>query len=177
MKSLVVRFLSLYAFNIVVLLVIGVLTPAHVGWHAIWASVVMTLAELLVKPLALTAFTRNAAKSAEQRTKAGEVLVQGGIVLVVAAIVWALTLILSGATAGGWFWGWVLPPVFIAIGWFVYSQIVDKVEARAGAIYDQAEAGITGKNATGAEAPADVREELRDGLTAEQRKMLDDLGT
>ena len=39
MKAWVVRFVSLYVFNVVVLLLIGLLTPAHVGWAAIWASV------------------------------------------------------------------------------------------------------------------------------------------
>ena len=38
MKTWIVRFVSLYVFNVVVLLVIGLLTPAHVGWAAIWAS-------------------------------------------------------------------------------------------------------------------------------------------
>ena len=41
MKKWIVRFASLLVFNIVVLLVIGFLTPARVGWSALWAGIVM----------------------------------------------------------------------------------------------------------------------------------------
>ncbi|ALJ19213.1 SND2/TMEM208 family protein [Microbacterium sp. No. 7] len=183
MKNWVVRFASLYVFNIVVLLVIGLFTPARIGFHAIWAAVIMTLAELFVKPIVHRAFSNAAAKSAGQRTRAGEGLVQGGIVLVVAAIVWVITLLLSRASLGGsLFWAWVLPPVIIAIGWFVYARIDARVQAAASDIYDRAEAGIRGQSARpGAAAPpspaaAAGREELKDGLTPEQRRMLDELG-
>ena len=64
MKSWIVRFASLYVFNVVVLLVIGLLTPAHVGWAVIWAALVMALAELVVRPLVTKAFQSAAAKSA-----------------------------------------------------------------------------------------------------------------
>ena len=42
MKKWIVRFGSLLVFNVAVLLVIGWLTPAKVGWSAIWAGVVLT---------------------------------------------------------------------------------------------------------------------------------------
>ncbi|MFT4214851.1 MAG: hypothetical protein QM622_08760 [Microbacterium sp.] len=182
MKTWIVRFLSLYAFNIVVLLIIGLLTPAIVGVSVVWAAIVLTIAETLVKPFALKAFSRSAAKTADERTKAGETLVQTGIVLVVAAIVWVITLLLSSVSSGGsLFWAWVIPPIIIAIGWFVYSKVADRIEAGAGALYDQAEAGIRGSAQTDAAFPSaaavEGRAELKDGLTAEQRKMLDDLGS
>ena len=179
MKAWVVRFVSLYVFNVVVLLLIGLLTPAHVGWAVFWASVVLTLAELFVKPLLQGAFAKSAAQTAGERTRAGEALVQGLIVLAVAAIVWIITLLLTGVNArGSWFWAYVLPPIVIAIGWFVYSKIDDRLQRRAGDLYDRAEARIRGTNrpetTTGA-APA-AGPLLDDGLTPEQRKMLDDLG-
>lgn len=39
MKTWIVRFVSLYVFNVVVLLVIGLLTPAHVGWAVLWSAI------------------------------------------------------------------------------------------------------------------------------------------
>ncbi len=139
MKAWIVRFASLYVFNVVVLLLIGWLTPAHVGFAAIWAAVVLTLAEIVVRPLAEKGFRSAAARSAAERTRAGEALVQTAIVLAVAAIVWVITLLLTGVNArGSWFWAYVLPPIIIAIGWFVYAKIDEKVEARAGDYYDRA---------------------------------------
>ena len=176
MRSWIVRFASLYVFNVVVLLVIGLLTPARVGLAVIWAA-----AELFVRPLLQKVFTGAAAKSASQRTRIGEAMVQGLIVLAVAAVVWAITLLLSSAgTGGSWFWAWVLPPVIITIGWFVYARIDSRLQARAGALYDRAlsrsssttavASGTTGGDAEG-------RAELQDGLTPEQRRLLDELGT
>lgn len=185
MRSWIVRFASLYVFNVVVLLVIGLLTPARVGWAVIWAAVVMTLAELFVRPLLQRLFRGAAAKSASQRTRIGEALVQGLLVLAVAAIIWIITLLLSGAgTGGSWFWAWVLPPVIITIGWFVYARIDTRLQARAGAIYDRAlsrpgpaATAATGTASTAASTGATGRAELQDGLTAEQRRLLDELGT
>lgn len=181
MRSWIVRFASLYVFNVVVLLVIGLLTPARVGLAVIWAAVVMTLAELFVRPLLQKVFTGAAAKSASQRTRIGEAMVQGLIVLAVAAVVWAITLLLSSAgTGGSWFWAWVLPPVIITIGWFVYARIDSRLQARAGALYDRAlsRSSSTTAVASGtAGGDAEGRAELQDGLTPEQRRLLDELGT
>lgn len=186
MKAWIVRFVSLYVFNVVVLLVIGLLTPAHVGWAVLWASVILTLAELFVKPLLQGAFTKSAAESAGDRTRIGEALVQLLLVLAVAAIIWIITLVLTGVNArGSWFWAYVLPPIIIAIGWAVYARIDDRIEAKAGSYYDRASAGLRGRGEAGSvdgpssarTAPAPgVAAELDDGLTPEQRKMLDDLG-
>ncbi|MET0812541.1 MAG: hypothetical protein ABWY03_05770 [Microbacterium sp.] len=181
MKKWVVRFVSLLVFNIVVLLIIGWLTPARVGWAAIWAGIILTAATIWIKPLITRWFQSMAARSANQRTKVGEKVVQFFLVLLVAFIVWILTVVLSGVSAGNWFWGYVLPPVILVIGWAIYDAIDDRVEAHAGALYDRA----TGSRATsaGTDAPSvPSREtqagsrELQDGLTDEQRKMLDELG-
>ena len=51
MKKWVVRFLSLLVFDVVVLLVIGWLTPARVGWSALWAGVILTALTIWIKPL------------------------------------------------------------------------------------------------------------------------------
>ena len=63
MKTWVVRFLSLLVFNIVVLLVIGWLTPARVGFSAFWGGVILTAATIWVKPAVHGWFTRMSAKS------------------------------------------------------------------------------------------------------------------
>ena len=180
MKKWVVRFLSLLVFNVVVLLVIGWLTPARVGWSALWAGVILTALTIWIKPLIHKAFTGMVAKSANQRTRAGEKLVQGVLVFIVALIVWILTVILSGVSVGGWLWGYILPPVIILIGWAIYDAIDDRVESSAGALYDRA----TGSKSTSTSVPppaiaspetAAARRELDDGLTEEQRRMLDEL--
>lgn len=181
MKKWVVRFVSLLVFNVVVLLLVGWLTPARVGWAALWAGIVMTLLVLFVKPLISKWFASMAAKSASRRTKLGEKLLEVFLVLAVAAIVWILTVVFSGASAGNFF-GYILPPVIIAIGWLIYDAVDDRVEAQAGALYDKATGGRADATpATGAtpavpspEKAAGTRE-LQDGLTDEQRKMLDSL--
>jgi len=184
MKKWVVRFLSLLVFDVVVLLIIGWLTPARVGWSALWAGVILTALTIWIKPLIHGMFQRMASSSAGQRTTVGEKLVQGALVFLVALIVWVITVVFSGVSVGGWFWGYVLPPVIILIGWAIYDAIDDRVENHAGALYDRA----TGRKATeaGASAPttspltsaeaASAQRELQDGLTDEQRRMLDELG-
>lgn len=182
MKSWIVRFASLYVFNVLVLLAIGFLLPSvRVGWAALWAAVVLTAATIWLKPLVTRFFTGSAAKSAGQRTKAGEKLVQYGIVFVVELIVWALVVFFSGVSVSGIFWGWLIPPLLLLVAWIVYDLVDDKLEARAGSLYDRANIGIRGARASSAPAAPSReesigREELRDGLTPEQRRMLDDLG-
>ncbi|MET0735396.1 MAG: hypothetical protein ABWY55_07115 [Microbacterium sp.] len=183
MKKWIVRFASLLAFNVVLLLVIGWLTPARVGWAAIWAGIILTAATIWIKPLIHGWFQSSARKSAGQRTKAGEKVVQFFLVLIVATIIWVLTVLLSGVGVGGWLWGWILPPVFIVIGWAIYDAIDDRVEAHAGALYDKATGGRSATAATATDAPAVPSpqaqagaRELQDGLTDEQRRMLDELG-
>ncbi|WP_127820001.1 hypothetical protein [Microbacterium sp. CPCC 204701] len=182
MKKWVVRFVSLLVFNVVVLLVVGWLTPARVGWAALWAGIVMTALVIWIKPLVETWFRSMAAK----RGRAGEKLVELLIAFAVALLVWIGTVLLSGVSIGGGFfgafWGYVLPPVLLLIGWAIYDAIDDRVESHAGALYDKATGGRT--MTTDAAAPAVPptpgaaagRRELDDGLTDEQRRMLDELG-
>jgi len=189
MKTWVVRFLSLLVFNIVVLLVIGWLTPARVGFSALWGGVVLTAATIWVKPAVHGWFTRMSAKSASQRTRVGERAVEFVLVYVVALLIWMLVVLLSGVNVGGFFWGYLLPPFILLIGWAIYAAIDDRVEGHAGALYDRAAGGRTAAGSAKAggalpltdasppsSATAEARRELKDGLTAEQRKMLDDLG-
>jgi hypothetical protein len=182
MRKWIVPFGSLLVFNVAVLLVIGWLTPAHVGWAAIWAGVVLTLLTLWIKPAVHRWFQNMASRSAGSRTKLGEKLVQFFLVLAVAAVVWVVTVLLSGVSVGGWFWGWVLPPVFILIGWAIYDRIDDRVHEHAGALYDKATGGpaVSGTDAATPAVPspqtATAQRELQDGLTEEQRRMLDELG-
>ena len=187
MKKWVVRFVSLLVFNVVVLLVVGWLTPARVGWTALWAGIVMTAVVIWIKPLVEKWFRSIAAKSSAQRTKAGEKLVEFFLAFAVAFVVWTATVLLSRVSIGGGFfgafWGYVLPPVILLVGWAIYGVIDDKVESHAGALYDRATQGRAG--ARDASAPpvapspesAAGRRELDDGLTDEQRRMLDELGS
>lgn len=180
MKQWIVRFVVLLVFNVVVLLVIDWLTPAQVGWSALWAGIVLTLLTMWVRPLLTKWFTGGAEKSAGQRTKAGQGLVQVGIVLLIALIVWVVTVWLSGISAGLNPMAYLLPPIILAIGWWIYELIAQRVEQHAGALYDKA----TGAQVESADAAASVpssdtaaaRQELQDGLTPEQRRMLDELG-
>jgi len=182
MRKWLVRFVSMYVFNVVVLLVIGWILPnVRVGWAALWAGLVLTAATLWLKPLVQKWFRGAAAKSASQRTKAGEKVVQWGLVFVVELIVWILVVIFSGVSVRGFFWGWLLPPIALLIAWAIYDAIDDKVEARADALYGRATGGRA-TSATGASPSVPspqtdaARRELQDGLTEEQRRMLDDLG-
>src|SRR5690606_38974361 len=138
MKNWIVRFVVLLAFNIVVLLVIGLLTPARVGWSAIWAGIVLTLLTMWVRPALTKWFAARAAKTAHQRTKAGEAVTQVGIVLLIALVVWVITVLLSGVSAGLNPFAYLLPPILLAIGWWVYELIAQRAEAHAGALYDRA---------------------------------------
>ncbi|QIG38418.1 hypothetical protein G5T42_02110 [Microbacterium sp. 4R-513] len=184
MKKWVVRFATLYVFNLAVLLVIDLLVAGvSVGWGVLWASVILTAAVLWVKPLIHKWFTGMAARSAGQRTKAGEWLVRAGLVFLVELIVWVIVVMLSGVQVRHFFLGYLLPPVLLLIAWAIYAAIDDRLEARAGDLFDRASAGI-GRGRTDAAAPVAppsaearaAREELQDGLTAEQRRMLDELG-
>ncbi|WP_438353640.1 hypothetical protein [Microbacterium sp. CJ88] len=185
MRAWLIRFVSLYVFNVVVLLLIGlVLSSVSVGWSVLWASVLLTAATLWIKPLITRWFRAMAAKSAAQRTKAGEKVVQFALVLVVAAIVWVITVAFTGVRVNGWFWGYVLPPFILLLAWVVYDAIDDRIEARAGALYDRARGGRPAVDASAPDAAPAVpspqtqaaQRELQDGLTDEQRRMLDELG-
>ncbi|PZU40691.1 MAG: hypothetical protein DI573_03465 [Microbacterium sp.] len=184
MRAWIVRFASLYIFDLVVLLLIGWLTPGvSVGWAAFWAAVILTAATIWLKPLIHRWFRGMAAKSQNRRTKIGEKLVQYGLVFVVALIVWVLVVVLTRVNVSGWFWGYVLPPVALLIAWAIYDLIDDRIEARAGVLYDSATARVRGGRSTVdavAQAPDSPaasagRRELKDGLTDEQRRMLDEL--
>lgn len=184
MKNGIVRFAALYVFNVAVLLLIGLLSAGvSVGFHALWAAVILTLAALFVKPLLTGAFRKAAAKSAADRTKTGEKVVQYVLVYVVELLIWVAVVWLSGVRASG-FWSYALPPLFLLFGWMIYDQVDDKLRAKAGQLYDAVQSKVSGSGKTvPASAPASetrataaARDELNDGLTPEQRRMLDELG-
>lgn len=183
MRKWIIRFASLYVFNAVVLLVIGWLTPARVGFAVFIAALVFTLIELFLTPLIRKMFA-GFADTDQPRSRLGEWFVQLLVALGAAASVWVLTLWLTPVRAGGWFWSYVLPPIIIAIGWLIYAAVSDKIEAGAGSLYDRADAGLRGGSEPAAPPAApesaatrEGRAELSDGLTAEQRRMLDELGS
>ncbi|WP_311260464.1 hypothetical protein [Microbacterium sp. WCS2018Hpa-9] len=186
MKNGIVRFAALYVFNVAVLLLIGLLSAGvSVGFNALWAAVVLTLAALFVKPLLTGAFRKAAAKSAADRTKTGEKVVQYVLVYLVELIIWVAVVWLSGVRASG-FWSYALPPLFLLFGWMIYDQVDDRLRAKAGELYDAVQGRVTGSRAkatpassappTETASTADARAELNDGLTPEQRRMLDELG-
>lgn len=182
MKNGIVRFAALYVFDVVVLLLIGMLSPGvSVGLHALWASVILTLAALFVKPLLTAAFRRAAAKSAADRTRLGEKIVQYVLVYLVELVLWVAVVWLSGVRASG-FWSYVLPPLLLLVGWMIYDQVDDRLRAKAGELYDVVQGKVSSRRtASASSAPAtpgtaEAREELQDGLTPEQRRMLDELG-
>lgn len=189
MKAWIVRFASLYVFDVVVLLLIGAFTPGvRVGWAALWAGVILTAATLWLKPLVHRWFRSLAARSTSRRSGLAEKLVQYGLVLAVAAIVWVIVVFFTGVRVSGffWFWGWVSPPLFLTIAWAVYDLVDDRIEAATGRLYDRA---TTRDSAPGAPAPASgpaarptapasdtaSRPRRDDGLTDEQRRLFDQL--
>lgn len=187
MKNGIVRFAALYVFDVAVLLLIGLLFPnVSVGLHALWAAVILTLAALFVKPALGAAFRKSAARSAARRSTTGEKILQYALVYLVELVIWVLTVWLSGVTARG-FWGFALPPLLLLLGWMVYDQLDDRIRAKASQAYDAVHASLRPGQAVkrGAKpaaptpdtpATAQAREELQDGLTPEQRRMLDELG-
>ena len=203
MKTWIVRFVSLYVFNLVVLVLIGVLlTSVRVGWAAFWAALVLTAATIWLKPLVQRMFRNIAARSAERRTRLGEKLVQGLVVFVVEVVVWIAVVLLSGVDVRGFLWGWIIPPIALLLAFAAYDLIDDRIEARAGALYDRAFGGRRGSTdgattrgeaappipepsgrptvapprAAASRADDTPRKDRYDGLTEEQRRMLDDLG-
>jgi len=188
MKNWLIRAVSLYVFNVVVLFLIGlIMSSVSVGWNALWASVILTLATLALKPALLKAFRGTAAKSAASRSRLTEKLVQYALVFVVELIVWILTVVLSGVNVHGWFWGYVLPPVYLLIAWVLYDLIDDRMEAKTGQIigsvssrmkHNDADAAASAPSSAPPAASASAssaRAEVDDGLTPEQRRMLDEL--
>lgn len=179
MRAWIVRFASMYVFNVLVLLVVGWLTTARVGWTALWAAVILTLATIFLKPVLAKTF-HGAAAGVGRRAGAGERTIEYLVVYLVAFAIWVVTFLLSGSDPDG-FWGWVLPPLILLAGWAIYDVIDDRVEARAGALYDRASSAMGGAPKAPAETPAPNpaaeagKRELRDGLTDEQRKLLDEL--
>ncbi|WP_040166612.1 hypothetical protein [Microbacterium gorillae] len=187
MKTWIVRFVSLYVFDVLVLLVIGWTMPAvRVGWHALWAAVILTAATVWVKPAIGGWFRSLAERGGSTRSTGARKVTEYAIVFVVALVVWVLTVLLSGVDVRGWFWGYILPPVILLIAWLIYDVIDDAVEKRTGEVYDRAAARLGGAGSTPAAtseqptpqqrtAQAEGRRELNDGLTDEERKMFDDL--
>ncbi|WP_309127769.1 hypothetical protein [Microbacterium sp.] len=182
MRNSIIRFGALYVFTVAVLLVIGLtLGSVRVGLHALWAGVVLTLAALFVKPVLRSLF-RNAA---DRRGRGGQKAVQYALVYAVELALWLLTVWLTPVRASG-FWGILLPPLILLLGWVVYDRIDDRLHTQVGRVYDAAEAKLRGAPApTRTAAPSGSpatgpstghRSEPDDGLTPEQRRMLDELG-
>lgn len=193
MRAWVIRFVSLYVFDVVVLLIIGALVPGvTVGWSALWAGVVLAAATIWLKPLIHRGFGSLAARSAANRSKLSEKAVQYLVVLAVAAVIWVLLVILTGVNVRGFVFGWFVPPLMLLIAWAIYDLVDDRVEARAGELYDRATSGRRTPDSTpgtvppipsapgGSAASAPGRPSAStprgdDGLTDEQRRMLDEL--
>ncbi|WP_434970876.1 hypothetical protein [Microbacterium sp. bgisy207] len=143
-RAWVIRFVTLYVFDLVVLLLIGLLMPqVSVGWSVLWAAVVLALATIWVKPGLRRWLGSRAERSSRGLTRAGAKLVQAAVVLLVAAVVWILVVVLSGVSVSGLLWGWIAPPVLLVIAWFVYDLVDDRLEAQTGRLWDGARGGDT----------------------------------
>lgn len=195
MKNAIVRFAALYVFNVALLLAIGLVFPGvSVGFDALWAGIILSLASLFVKPALTALFRRLAARSASERTRTGEKTVQYALVYIVELIIWIGVVAFSGVRASG-FWGYAVPPLVLLIGWVIYDQVDDRLRAKAGELCDVVQSKVSGRAArsgaagststTGSPAasatrPASAtgagRDERDDGLTPEQRRMFDELG-
>lgn len=206
MRAWIIRFASLYVFDVVVLLVIGALVPGvRVGLAALWAGAVLAAATIWLKPLIHRWFRSMAARSAAQRSWLAEKLVQYVVVLGVAAIIWVLLVLFTGVNVRGFVFGWFVPPIFLLIAWAIYDLVDDRIEARAAELYDRATAGrratagpdvrdsvppvppapagfasgsarFTPPAAPGSAASGSAASARHDdGLTDEQRRMLDGL--
>jgi hypothetical protein len=178
MRNWIVRFASLYVFDVVVLVIVGALLPSvRVGWAALWASVILTLATIWIRPGVTRWFRRRAARTAHERTRVGEAVVQGALVFVVALLIWLLVVWLSPVVVVGIFWGYLLPPLFLLVAWAIYAAVDERIEGHAGRIYDSATGSTDAVSPSASpSAVAEPRQRDRnDGLTAEQRRMLDEL--
>lgn len=193
MRAWIIRFVSLYVFDVVVLLIMGALVPGvTVGWSALWAGVVLAAATIWLKPLIHRGFGSIAARSAANRSRLAEKAVQYLVVLAVAAVIWVLLVVFTGVDVRGFVFGWFVPPLLLLIAWAVYDLLDDRIEARAGELYDRATGrrratdaatgtvppipsapGGSAASAPGRPAASTPRRD--DGLTDEQRRMLDEL--
>ncbi|MGK9220668.1 MULTISPECIES: hypothetical protein [unclassified Microbacterium] len=142
MKAWFIRLVCLYLFDVLVLAVVGWLVPfVSVGWAAWWAALVLALATIWLKPLLARIF-RGAASSLARRARIGEKLVQYLATFLVQLVIWMLVVALSDVDVRGWFWGYVLPPLYLLVAWVVYDLIDDRVERRATRMLDDARARI-----------------------------------
>ncbi|WOF23745.1 hypothetical protein N8K70_03440 [Microbacterium betulae] len=140
MKKWLIRLVCLYLFNVVVLLLVGWFEGSvTVGWAAWWAALVLTLATIWLKPLLARIF-HGAASSIAQRARIGEKLVQYLATFVVQAVIWLLVVWLSDVAVRGWFWGYVLPPLYLLVAWVVYDLLDDRFERGATNLYDRTRA-------------------------------------
>ena len=181
MKNWLIRFATMLVFNIAVLLLIVLLVPGVRGaWGVLWGGVILTLATMWIKPLLTRMFTNHAQRKSARMSRLGLKSLNALFVFLVALIVWVLTVLLSQIHVSGFFFGWILPPVALLLGWFIYDAVDDKLEAQANRLYDSAtgaarpEAPVTPTTPPVPTAPPRVLKD--DGLTEEQRRMFDDLG-
>lgn len=147
MKRWVVRVGTAFVFNILVLLVVVWLVSAvHGSWSVLWASLVFTLATLFLKPFFHRFFLAQGERLRDNKAAwlKGKVLTYL-VSYVVALVIWILTVVFSGIHVTGLFWGWVAPPIIVLVGWIVYDQLDDVLEARAGDLYDAAQRRASGK--------------------------------
>lgn len=145
MRKWIVRLGTLFVFNFVVLLLIDLFMSSVAGpWYALFgASLVLTLATVWIRPALNSLARRQAAKSTRESGKFVQWLVSMLAVFLVAFGVWVLTVWLTAVNAG-WFWGYVSPPLALLLGWFVYDLIADRLEERAGRVYDSADRKLSG---------------------------------
>lgn len=191
MRTWIVRFVALYAFNVIVLLLIGALFPSvRVGFAALWASILLTAATLWIKPAARRLIDRWTQGVRSTATATLQKVLEYATAFVVALAMWFIVVALSSVTARG-LWGYVLPALALLVAWVIYDLVDDRFEKTTADLIDRGTARGTpaptptsGSAPTGSTSPAPPRtpasdsgrRELNDGLTDEQRRMFDELG-
>ena len=145
-KSWVVRLGTLTLFNIAVLAAIVLFVPSVHGrpFAILWAALLLTAATVWIKPLLSSIASKQAAKGASARSASSQKLIGYAAVFAVALVIWILTVWFTEVRVTGFFWGWVAPPLLLLVAWFIYDVIDDKLEAKAGEVYDAAQRKLGG---------------------------------
>lgn len=147
MRKWIVRLCTLFVFNFVVLLLIGLmLDSVDIPILAsLAAALVLTLATVWIRPALNALARRQAAKSTRESSRLVQWLVSALAVFLVALAVWVLTVALTNVYVEGWLWGYVIPPLALLLAWFIYDLIADRLEERAGRVYDNADRKLSGE--------------------------------
>lgn len=131
MRRWIVRLIALYLFDLIVLVLIGLITTrVQVPFPAVlWAALILAFATMWVKP-AVHGALRSLVKREGDRTRSkfAEFVVQAVIVYAVALAVWVVVVWLTNVRTEGFLSAYLLPPIALLLAWGAYSLISGAVE-------------------------------------------------